>query len=560
MRVRGRGRTSTGFLKGYGMSKASNVLFAFVCLAFSLNAQTNKPATIPHLEKHGTATQLIVDGMPFLMLAGETGNSSASDLKYLDEIWPKIAKMNLNTLLVPIYWELIEPSEGTFNFTLVEGAINGARKHDIRLVFLWFGTWKNSMSCYAPLWVKANQARFPRARDAQGRAHEILTPFSNENLSADKRVFAELMKHIRMVDSDYHTVVMVQVENEIGMIPSARDHSNEAEAFFGQKVPAELLAYLQKNKESLTSELREAWGENGFKSFGSWEEVFGKGLQTDELFMAWYFAKYTNAVAEAGKMEYPLPMYVNAALIRPGYKPGQYPSAGPLPHLFDLWKAAAPAVDFLTPDLYFKNFAEWVIRYDRPGNPLFVPEASNAQGMANAFYAIGQLNAMGYSPFSIESLDHPENNQVTHAYDVLRQLTPLILANQGKGNMVAALLDSANQKAGLKLGDYVFTVSHEYSWPYAARSQEETPRFGCMIIMVSPNEYYIAGRGVIVTFRTAANDGTIAGIGTMDEGGFVDGKWMPGLRMNGDQSHQGRHMNLPGNTFGIQKIQLYRYK
>jgi hypothetical protein len=542
------------------MSNAGKVLFAFVFLASSLNAQTNKPSTIPHLEKQGTAKQLIVDGKPFLMLAGETGNSSASDLKYLDEIWPKIVKMNLNTLLVPVYWELIEPSEGKLDFTLVDGAINGARKNNIRLVFLWFGTWKNSMSCYAPLWIKADPARFPRARDAQGRAQEILTPFSNENLNADKRVFAELMKHIRIVDADYHTVVMVQVENEIGMIPSARDHCKEADRAFAANVPAELLQHLQKNRESLTPELQKAWGDPGFKTSGTWEDVFDKGLQTDELFMAWYFAKYANAVAEAGKKEYALPMYVNAALIRPGYKPGQYPSAGPLPHLFDVWKAAAPAIDFLSPDLYFKNFAEWVNKYDRPGNPLFVPEASNAQGMANAFYAIGQLNAMGYSPFSIESLDHPENNQVTQAYDVLRQLTPLILANQGKGTMVGALLDSANQKAQLKLGDYVFTVSHEYSWPYATRAEGETPRFGCVIIMISPNEYYIAGRGVIVTFQTASNDGTIAGIGTMDEGRFVDGKWTPGLRMNGDQTHQGRHMNLSGNTFGIQKIDLYRYK
>ena len=542
------------------MSHSGKVLFAFVFLAFSLSTQTNKPATLPHLEKYGSATQLIVDGKPFLMLAGETGNSSASDLKYLDEIWPKIVKMNLNTLLVPVYWDLIEPSEGKFDFTLVDGAINGARKNNIRLVFLWFGTWKNSMSCYAPLWVKTDQGRFPRARDAQGRAQEILTPFSNENLSADKKVFAELMKHIRMVDGDSHTVVLVQVENEIGMIPSARDHCKEANRAFAANVPAELLQHLQKNKESLTPELRKAWGDPGFKTSGTWEDVFDKGLQTDELFMAWYFAKYANAVAEAGKKEYPLPMYVNAALIRPSYKPGQYPSAGPLPHLFDVWKAAAPAIDFLSPDLYFKNFAEWVNQYDRPGNPLFVPEASNAQGMANAFYAIGQLNAMGYSPFSIESLDHPENNQVTQAYDVLRQLTPLIIANQGKGTMAGALLDSANQKAELKLGDYVFTVRHEYSWPYAARAEGETPRFGCMIIMVSPNEYYIAGRGVVVTLQTASNDGTIAGIGSIDEGRFVDGRWTPGLRMNGDQSHQGRHMNLPGNTFGIQKIQLYRYR
>jgi hypothetical protein len=542
------------------MSRTGTCLLVLVLIGFSLTAQTKKPSALPHMEKHGTATQLIVDGKPFLMLAGETGNSSASDLKYLDKIWPKSVKMNLNTLLVPVYWDLIEPSEGKLDFTLVDGAINGARKNNIRLVLLWFGTWKNSMSCYAPLWVKIDQARFPRARDAQGRAQEILTPFSNENLNADERVFAELLKHIRMVDADYHTVVMVQVENEIGMIPSARDHSKEADQAFAADVPTELLQYLQKNKESLTPELGKAWGDYGFKTSGTWEDVFDKGLQTDELFMAWYFAKYTNAIAEAGKKEYSLPMYVNAALIRPGYKPGQYPSAGPLPHLFDVWKAAAPAIDFLSPDLYFKNFADWVNKYDRPGNPLFVPEASNAQSMANAFYSIGKLNAMGYSPFSIESLEHPENNQVTKAYDVLKQLTPLILANQGKGTMTATLLDSANQKAELKLGDYVFTVSHEYSWPYASQAQGETPRFGCMIIMVSPNEYYIAGSGVIVTFRAMSDDGTTAGIGRMDEGRFVDGTWTPGLRMNGDQTHQGRHMNLPGHTYSIQKVRLYQYK
>lgn len=542
------------------MSNAGKVLFAFVFLAFSLNAQTNKPATIPHLEKQGTTKHLIVDGKPFLMLAGETGNSSGSYLKHLDEIWPKVVKMNLNTLLVPAYWDLIEPSEGKLDFTLVDGAIKGARKHNIRLVFLWFGTWKNSMSCYAPLWVKTDQARFPRARDAQGRALEILTPFSDENLKADTKIFAALMKHIRMIDAGHHTVVMVQVENEIGMIPDARDHSKVAGQQFAAGVPSELLRYLQKHKESLTPELQKAWGKNGFKTSGTWEEVFDKRPATDELFMAWNFARYTNSVAEAGKKEYPLPMYVNAALIRPGYRPGQYPSAGPLPHLFDIWKAAAPAIDFLSPDIYFKNFLEWSTPYDRPGNPLFVPEAGNTQNMANAFYAMGQLNAMGYSPFSIESLEHPENNEVSRAYDVLRQLTPLIIANQGNGTMAGALLDSADQKAEVTLGDYVFTVRHEYSWPYSAKSEAENPRFGCMIIMVSPNEYFVAGRGVVVTFQTRSKDGSIAGIGTMDAGRFVGGKWTPGLRMNGDQTHQGRHMNLPGNTYSIQKVQLYKYK
>jgi hypothetical protein len=253
-------------------------------------------------------------------------------------------------------------------------------------------------------------------------------------------------------------------------------------------------------------------------------------------------------------------MYVNAALIRPGYKPGQYPSAGPLPHLFDVWRAGAPEIDFFSPDIYFKNFVEWSTKYDHPGNPLFIPEVGNDQSLANAFFAFGQLNAMGYSPFSIESLDNPENNQVSKAYDVLSQLTPLILSNQGKGTMAGVVLDSANQETRITLGDYVFNVKHEYSWRYARQTEGENPRFGGMIIMVSPDEFFIAGRGLVVTFETSTNDDTQAGIGSLDAGKFVDGKWVPGLRMNGDQSHQGRHLDLPGSTYSIQMVKLYKYK
>jgi hypothetical protein len=253
-------------------------------------------------------------------------------------------------------------------------------------------------------------------------------------------------------------------------------------------------------------------------------------------------------------------MYVNAALIRPGFKPGQYPSAGPLPHLFDVWWAAAPHIDFFSPDIYFPTFVEWATKYDKPENPLFIPEVGNNQSLANAFYAFSQLNAMCYSPFSIESLEHPEDNQVTRAYEVLHQLAPLILANQGKGTMAGVTLDSASQVAKIKLGEYVFTVRHEYSWPFARRSEGENPRFGGMIIMESPDEYYVAGRGLVVTFSCASDDGTLAGIGSLDEGKFVDGKWVPGLRLNGDQSHQGRHLDLPGTTYSIQKVRLYKYR
>ncbi|MFH0992448.1 MAG: DUF5597 domain-containing protein [bacterium] len=545
------------------IDKSLRILPLTVLLSVTLIAQSTKPIhskAIPHLEKQGTTTQLIVDGKPFLMLAGETGNSSASSIDYMNTIWPKVVTMNLNTLLVPVYWELIEPVEGNYDFTLVDNVILSARKHKMRIVFLWFGTWKNSMSCYAPYWVKTDQSRFPRSRSRQGRAEEIVTPFSTACMNADAKIFAALMKHIRTFDEQLHTVLMMQVENEIGMLPDARDYCTEANSAFAANVPDELMRYLENHKNNLVPEFFEVWKQNGFKSSGTWEEVFGKGLHTDEIFMAWYFGKYTNAVTEAGKKEYPLPMFVNAALIRPNYKPGQYPSAGPLPHLFDIWKAAAPQIDFLSPDIYFKSFAEWTAKFDRQGNAMFIPEVGNDQSVVNAFYAFAQHNSMGYSPFSIESLDNPENNQVAKGYNVLKQLTPLILANQGKGVMAGVLLDSADQKAQIKLGKYIFNVSHEYSWRYAARTEGENPRFGGMIIMLSPDEYLIAGRGLIVTFQTNADENSIAGIASLDEGTFVDGKWVTGLRMNGDQSHQGRHMNLPGYKFSMQKVKLYTYK
>ena len=515
---------------------------------------------IPHLQKQGKATQLIVDGNPFLILAGELGNSSASNMNYLRPFWQNFNLMNLNTILSPVYWELIEPEEGKFDFTLVDSLIYYARDYNLKLVLLWFGSWKNSMSCYAPYWVKADEKRFPRARTKEGKALDILTPFNYENRNADAAAFSELMKHIKELDENDPTVLMMQVENEIGMIPDARDYSYEANKAFKNNVPDELINYLQKNKNFLQPDLYKLWKANDFKSSGNWEDIFGKGLHTDELFMAWYFAKYTNFAAQSGKKEYPIPMYVNAALIRPGYKPGQYPSAGPLPHLIDIWRAGAPQIDFIAPDIYFKNFAEWCNKYNIDGNPLFIPEAGNNQSIANAYYAFSQHNAMCYSPFSVESLNNPGFNQVSKGYNVLAQLTPLILENQGKGTMAGVLLDSASEVTKIRLGNYIFNFRHEYTWPYAVRVEGEVPRYGGLIIMLAPDEFIIAGTGLIVTFETNSSDGSIAGIGSVDEGKFIDGKWTPGLRLNGDQTHQGRHMDLPGNIFSIQRVKLYKYK
>lgn len=548
----------------HGKLKMARSALIGVLFSSAITVPANETSSIPHLERHGAATQLIVNGKPFLILGGELHNSSSSSLDYMKPIWPELEKMNLNTILTPVSWELIEPVECKFDFTLVDGLIRDARKSNLHLVFLWFGSWKNSMSCYAPEWIKTNLLQFPRAQDKDGKDLEILSPFSNVNCDADARAFAALMKHIRKIDEQKNTVIMIQVENEIGMIPEARDHSAAANEMFSKPVPKELMDYLEQHKDTLAPEFRAVWESAGFKTSGTWEEIFGPGIETEEIFMAWYFARYTDAVAAAGKAEYSLPMYVNAALVRPNYKPGQYPSAGPLPHLMDVWHAGARQIDFLAPDIYFPNFAEWCEKYHRSGNPLFVPETRPVS--ANFFYAIGQFDAIGVSPFGIEdefSWPHSDNSiSVEQGYETLSQLSPLILENQDRGTMAGVWLDESNQTQTVKLGNYTLNVAHDYTWPYSNGYHQTNawPRMGGLIISTGPDEYVIAGSGLIVTFASNSSEKPIAGIVSIDEGNFVNGRWVSGRRLNGDEDHQGRHLRLPPDQCGIQRVELYSYR
>ena len=534
-----------------------------VLLLFAASILAASASSIPHLEKKGTATQMIVDDQPFLILGGELHNSSSSSLDYMKPIWPELREMNLNTVLTPVAWESIEPEEGKFDFTLVDGLIRGARENNLHLVFLWFGSWKNSMSSYTPAWVKTNQQRFPRAQRTDGSSVEILSPFSDANCDADSHAFAALMKHLREFDGRKHTVIMVQVENEIGMIPEARDHSAIANQLFSGPVPKELMDYLKNHRDSLIPELREAWEKAGFKTSGTWENVFGPGAETEEMFMAWHYARYTDRVAAAGKAEYPLPMYVNAALVRPGWKPGQYPSGGPLPHLMDIWRAAAPHIDILAPDIYFPNFQDWCEKYYRSGNPLFIPETRPVP--ANLLYALGQFDAIGVSPFGIEdefSRPRTDTPSIAETYKTLAALSPLILQNQGRGTMAGVWLDETNRTRKVTLGGYTLNIAHDYTWPYSSGFHQTNswPRMGGLIISTGPGEYWVAGCGLVITFTSNSTDKPIAGILSIDEGDFVDGHWMPGRRLNGDENHQGRHLSMPPDQCSIQFLKLYSYK
>ena len=513
---------------------------------------------LPYLKKQGTAMQLIVDGKPFLVIGGELRNSSTGSLEYMKPLWNQMAALNLNTVLPVISWELIEPEEGNYDFTLVDAMIEGARAQGLRLIPLWFGTWKNGMSSYVPLWVKEDYKRFPRMKVQNSESVEIISTFSREALEADARAFAALMRHIREVDGKHHTVIMMQVENEVGVLGDSRDRSEAAIKAFNQSVPQELMDYMNKNKESLIPEMKTLWETAGYPSSGSWAEVFGPGMWTDNVFMAWQYAGYIDKVTAAGKAEYPLPMYVNAWLELPGMmKPGRFPSGGPLPRVMDVWKAGAPHIDFISPDIYAENFEDWCDWYTQLDNPLFIPEVGrSAESAANLLFAFGNYSTIGTSPFAIDDLDPAEDGPIEKLYLAMQYLGPEILKHQGRENtMTGFLLDDSRRSIDVQMGDYNVVIEL-----FSHRGKILVDDAFGLIIKTGDREFLIAGSRALISFKSLLSPQDKYGIGKVQEIVFVNGQWRHGRRLNGDETHRGRAARLPMDEIGIQHVTVYHYK
>lgn len=536
-------------------------------------------ARSPHLRQQGSATQLVVGGAPFLILGGELHNSSSSSLAYMRPIWERMVALNLNTVLAPVAWELVEPREGEFDFALVDGLIHEARRHGLRLILLWFGSWKNGVSSYVPAWVKRDYRRFPRARLAGGQPAAVLSTLAEASWQADARAFAALMRHVRALDGAEHTVIMVQVENEVGLLGDSRDRSELAERAFAAPVPQELIEQLRQHQGELSTELAERWQSSSFRLSGSWEQLFGAGPATDELFMAWHYARYIDQVAAAGKAQYNLPMFVNAWLNAPesgneswasgGQQPGDWPSGGPLPHTFDIWRAGAPQIDILAPDIYFGDFEGWCRKYTRGGNPLFIPEMRRgADGARYVFCAIGQYDAIGTAPFGIDSLEGPEEAPIRASYALLRQLAQLILEHQGSGTIVGFMLDTQNPSLTRELGGYQLQIGLD-------RGPAGQAEHGWGLIIATAEGIYIgAGYGFHVTFQPITPGPALVGIEAVDEGEYRDGSWATGRRLNGDETFSGSMWRFPltssdtsifpipilGPGTGISRCVVYRYE
>jgi len=574
----------------------------FMTVNLQAAAVENKPPVrvslkdIPHLEKRDGMTKLIVDGHPFICIAGELSNTASSDREATKATIARLAQANFNTILTVVSWDLVEPEEGKFDFSMIDYQIEAARANNVRLVFLWMASWKNGLSHFPPLWVKANQDRFPRVVNGQGKTLEILSTLSENTRNADARAFAAVMKHIREVDKA-HTVIAIQVENEVGTMGTTRDFGPAANAAFAGPVPKELTDYLQKNKDHLLPELKTIWDAAGDKTSDTWEQVFGKNVQrpaddppvpnspnrakrqanaelfnhTDEIFMAWNYSRYIGYVAAQGKKEYPIPMYVNTWLVQPAdIGAGDYPSGGPEPLVHDIWRAGGPAIDILAPDIYLPDYAGIIKTYSRNGNPAWNPETGlNAN---NAWMGFSQLKLLCFSPFGVDgSRNVTSDDSFVSSYGFLNSISGAIAEAQGKPDAIKLIELEPGQNPGkVTMGRYIFdfTPVSGTRGGAAGEAAQATPqgqgrggsvgggaqtapqgggRGGSvglsfldkpfvLIINTAPNEYYFAANASF-PFVVMPNDipnARVAAPAIMERGAFKNGIWVMQRRVNGD--------------------------
>ncbi len=498
---------------------------------------------------------LYVHDQPFFMRSGEIHNSSASDLTYMEEkLWPSLRGLNMNSVIVPLYWELIEPEDGRFDFTTVDGLIRQARAENMKLCFLWFGLWKNAESMYVPAWVKQDTVTYFRAEKCNGDRMTTISPLCRAAVERDRRAFAAVMERIRTLDEKENTVIAIQVENEIGLLGTDRDYSAAANEAFLAPIPSALAAAIGQQ--------------------GSWEEVFGE--DAGESFMAWHFASAVESIAASGKQVYDLPCYANAWLRQSPWFPGSYPSGGPVASMHRIWRAAAPSLFTFGPDVYVPYCADVMDEYASPENPLFIPEIrKDAVASSYALYAFGAKNAICFSPFGIEDLNLDPNQVdkppmevmialnidpsafditgsrdcLAATYGLLKELEPLYLQYRGSRHLQACVRHGeTDYSAFLRFVNYDLSVS------YGPR-QSGKPLGACLAVELDANRFLLIGLNCSLQFHVKPGSKKQLDILSLEEGRLQGGEWQRQRVLNGDEKMSLRFGDLPNAMM----VTLYQF-
>lgn len=526
---------------------------------------------------------LYVDGKPMVMLAGELHNSTASSALYMRQqhVFDRLKQMNLNAVLATASWELVEPQEGKYDFALVDTLISNARQCDMKLCLLWFGFNKNPFNTFAPSWVKHNPKRFPRARNEKGEDLQLPSVFSPHLLKAETKAFTALMRHIKDVDGQHHTVVMIQVENEPGIRNTPRDYNDDANKAWISQVPAQLISYLQKNIASLKPDLKKAWESNGCKTSGTWEQVFGTSVKqgdptktflhlTEGLFTAYSYANYIHQLVEAGKKVYDLPMFINASVFGFNMKGISLGNGCSIDDYFDIYKAGAPSLDAFAPNSYHPQLDNIVKVFSWKNNPLIIPESSLSA--ARALYAVGE-HAICFSPFGIDAYqgeaDPKEQTLLSEAYKTMGNMGDHITSHEGDNpDMRGVYLYPGHEKQVLEMGDYELTFSRIKAFDIGtlmapangestADKKKEAHKFQAGAVVVRDGDtFYISGYGFNADIKLRKGiKSRYCDYDEIREGQFEDGKFIEGRLLNGDE----RNVMVGDSSIGSLRVTMYHY-
>ena len=525
-------------------------LLLFVTVVCAVSGAAEAPKLI---EKDGRWA-LLVDGQPYLMLGGQVHNSSAWPSE-LPKVWKALAELHANTVEAPVYWEQIEPQPGKFDWDNVDLLVKGAREHNLHAVLLWFGTWKNGNMHYVPQWVKTDAKRFARVIRADGEPIDVLSASSRANREADKTAFVTLMRHLKALDGTEHTLLMVQVENESGIVCSVRDFSAESNKEFAGQVPADMLAAAHKQP-------------------GTWSEVFGG--DADELFQLYHQAHYLNEIAAAGKAEFDIPIYMNVWLSYPPAElperrlaiPGiQYPSGGAVQRWVGLWRTLAPSIGAIAPDIYGDDagFVRDVFAaYRRPDNPLLVPEIGRPDSFARYdFLALGE-GAIGIAPFGIDPRgwnilsDVPAAAHVRN-FALLAPMVREVAKLNFEGKLKTSMEEVGRAQQELDFGPWQATIAYGFSQHDGRRPPGTNDAHGvALVAQLGPDEFLVTGVDVSVSFHVPGRlPGIRMQILSAEEGSYQDGVWKPVRLWNGDETDRG--LQLHGDDPAVVRIKLGKF-
>ncbi len=508
----------------------ATVVFALTLLPRSFGAEA------PKLVQKDGRYALMVDGWPYLILGGQIHNSSAWPSE-LPQVWESMAALHANTIEAPVYWEQLEPQEGHFDFGNVDQIVEGARSHQLRVVLLWFGTWKNGNMHYVPAWVKADTKRFPRVIRPDGEPIDVLSPLSRNTLEADKSAFVKLMQHLKQTDGEQHTVLLIQVENESGNIGSVRDNSAEANREFTGAVPSDLLAAAHKQP-------------------GTWSQVFG--ADADEMFQFYHQARYINEIAAAGKAEFAIPCYINVWIDYPAAElperqlemPGiAYPSGGAVQKMVGLWRVLAPSIDMIGPDIYADDspfYRDTMHAYHRTDNPLWIPETGRSDSFGKfLFYALGD-GAIGFSPFGVDQSgwnilgDEPWKAHARN-FALIAPMSREIAELEFEGKLKTAVEEPGQTAQELDFGTWQASVAYGFPQPDGRRAPGTKDAHGAALVaQLGPDEFLVTGVDASVNFHLTGKPPWMRSqIITAEQGVYDNGLWRPQKLWNGDETDRG---------------------